>query len=144
MLNIAIVDDENIFVEKLSSSVIECCEKVDIQYRIDKYYDGYEMLEKCLRYHLVFLDIEMSTINGIEIAKEINKIKGNFEFPYFVFVTSHNELVFDALKPLSLSYLRKNEINNKESIQDIIRKISKIIESDKNIINIRTKNFNII
>lgn len=138
MLNIAIVDDENIFVEMLSSAIIEYCDKTDMQYRIDKYNDGYEMLEKCLCYHLVFLDIEMPTINGIEIANEINKLKENFEFPYFVFVTSHDELVFDALKHLPLSYLRKTDINNKESIQSIITKISKIIENGKNTINIRT------
>lgn len=40
----------------------------------------------------------MPSIDGIATAKRINELKGSAEIPFIVYVTSHDELVFDALK----------------------------------------------
>ena len=62
-------------------------------------------------YHLIFIDIKMPSIDGITIAEKINEIKGESEFLLFVFITSHDELVFDALRSFPYSFIRKNMID---------------------------------
>lgn len=110
MLNIAVVDDEPIFIDTLINTIAHCCNSLGVEYLIDKYSNGYNILENFKKYHLIFLDIEMPAIDGIATAKRINDLQGHVEIPFIVFVTSHNELVFDALKSFPYSFIRKNMI----------------------------------
>ena len=95
MINIAIVDDEPIFIYTLNNIIDNCCNSLGVKHLIDKFSNGYSVLENYNKYHLIFLDIEMPLIDGITIAKKINELKFESEFPYFIFVTSHDELVFE-------------------------------------------------
>lgn len=45
MINIAVVDDEIIFVDKLICKITESCEKLNIKFTIDKFSNGYDLLE---------------------------------------------------------------------------------------------------
>ena len=110
-MNIAVVDDCKSFVDEFCIIIKNCCEKKNIDYKIEALYDGYSLLENYRKYHLIFLDIEMPLIDGIETAKNINELKGDSEIPFFVFITSHDELVFDALKSFPYSFIRKNMID---------------------------------
>lgn len=112
MLNIAVVDDDIIFVDNMINIIAKICDKMKIERTIDKYSNGYDILEKYKGYHLIFLDIEMPSIDGIDTAKRINELKGSAEIPFFVFVTSHDELVFDALKSFPYSFIRKSTIES--------------------------------
>ena len=98
MLKIAVVDDEIVFVESLINKITAVCEKLNLKFKIDKYSNGFDILENYSKYHLIFLDIEMPSIDGIATAKRINELKSSAEIPFIVYVTSHDELVFDALK----------------------------------------------
>ena len=90
MLNIAVVDDDIFFVDNMINIIAKICDKMKIERTIDKYSNGYDILEKYKGYHLIFLDIEMPSIDGIDTAKRINELKGSAEIPFFVFVTSHD------------------------------------------------------
>ena len=138
MLNISVVDDEVIFVEHLINKITELCDKMKIECTIDKYSNGYDILENYKSYHLIFLDIEMPSIDGIETAKKINELKGDSEVPFFVFITSHDELVFDALKSFPYSFIQKSNVNDETSISELIIKISKTIENNCKTLIIRT------
>ena len=111
MINIAVVDDEPIFIDTLINKIADCCSSLGIEYLVDKYSNGYNILENYTKYHLVFLDIEMPSIDGIATAKRINDLKGTAEIPLIIFVTSHDEFVFDALKSFPYSFIRKNMID---------------------------------
>lgn len=111
MINIAVVDDEPIFIDALINKISDCCNLLGIECIIDKYSNGYSVLENYKKYHLIFLDIEMPSIDGIATAKRINDLKGTAEIPFIIFVTSHDELVFDALKSFPYSFIRKNMID---------------------------------
>lgn len=144
MLNISVVDDEVVFVKNLANIIAELCGKMKIECTIDKYLNGYEILENYKRYHLIFLDIEMPSIDGIETAKKINELKGDSEVPFFVFITSHDELVFDALKSFPCSFIRKSDVDDETSISELINKISKTIENNCKTIIIRTNRQEIV
>lgn len=111
MLKIAVVDDDIVFIEFLINKITTNCKRLNINFTINKYSNGFDILENYSKYHLIFLDIEMPTIDGISTAKKINELKGNKEIPFFIFVTSHSELVFDALKSFPYSFIRKNMID---------------------------------
>lgn len=122
MINIAVVDDEPIFIDTLINKIADCCSSLGIEYLVDKYSNGYNILENYTKYHLVFLDIEMPSIDGIATAKRINDLKGTAEIPFIIFVTSHDELVFDALKSFPYSFIRKNMIDI--DLSECVRRIN--------------------
>lgn len=138
MINIAVVDDELTFIEALINRITDCCNSLGIEYSVDKYSNGYNLLEKYKKYHLIFLDIEMPSIDGITIAEKINELKGESEFPFFVFITSHDELVFTALQSFPYSFIRKSDFKNESNIRNCLLKISKIVEDKSKTITFRT------
>lgn len=144
MINIAIVDDEPIFIYTLINIIDNCCNSLGVKHLIDKFSNGYSVLENYNKYHLIFLDIEMPLIDGITIAKKINELKFESEFPYFIFVTSHDELVFEALNSIPYSFIRKSDVNNEIVLRNCIAKLSKIVEDKSKTIKLRTNRQDII
>ncbi|MCR6546073.1 LytR/AlgR family response regulator transcription factor [Dehalobacterium formicoaceticum] len=72
MLNIAICDDENSFCTELEEYLL----KINNKYHVDIYSTGEELCQKIAEkahYDLIFLDIEMSKLNGIETGKYIRE-----------------------------------------------------------------------
>lgn len=73
-LRIAITDDLNSEREKLSSAIIAPFSKVGLNVgNIDEYTSGEELLRQFSagRYDLIFLDIYMGGMSGVETAKRI-------------------------------------------------------------------------
>lgn len=126
MLKIAVVDDDIAFVNKLSNIITKTCNQTEIEYSLQKYSNGMDILSNYAQFHLIFLDIEMPFCNGIETAEKINKFKGNSQIPLFVFVTSHDELVFEALKRYPYTFIRKSKMET-----DIVECIKHINDSLK-------------
>lgn len=124
MLKIAVVDDELDFIEMLTSKIIRTCNELELKFSVDKYLNGYDIIENYRKYHLIFLDIEMPTMNGLETANKINITRQGDEIPLFVFVTSHNELVFEALKCFPYTFIRKDEIKDSDRLADLFERVT--------------------
>lgn len=58
---------------------------------------------------ILFLDIDMPEISGLDIAKELAKMS---EKPLLIFVTSHDELVYDSLQYHPFGFIRKSYFEN--------------------------------
>lgn len=144
LLKIAVVDDEMIFVDKLIGKITESCEKLNIEFTIDKYSNGYDLLENYKKYHLIFLDIEMPAIDGITTAKKINELKNEAEIPFIVFITSHDNLVYDALKSFPFSFIRKSDFEDEDIIFDCISKVLNKVKSSSKTIIIRADRQDIV
>ncbi len=112
MLHIAICDDDEKFIKIFQNAIIENCMKHSIDYDIDTYNDGLSLVESYNKYNLIFLDIDMPMIDGIETCKRINKLKHPATTPFIVFVTSKDNLVFDALKEFPFAFIRKYELRD--------------------------------
>lgn len=115
-MRFAIVDDDIIFAENLKRHIILLCEKNEYNVKIKCFNEANSILEEdqFVKYDIIFLDIEMPEINGIDIAERINKIRGENIVPYIVFVTSKEHLVFEALKKLPYSFIRKSQLSDIE------------------------------
>ncbi len=124
-MKIAICDDnvnhiniiEN-YIDKFKKTSVEC----------DAYTSGeklvYAYREKKERYDVIFLDMEMEQLNGIETANLIKEID---EHVIIIFVTSHSEYMKDSFKCQPFRFIEKpvdfDEL--KSAFEDVCKKLSK-------------------
>ena len=103
---VAICDDENIIINE----VVRRLKKHNENYEICCFNSGVELLKSDLSFSIIFLDIEMEKINGIETALMLreNKYDG-----IIIFLTSHDELMSDAFKVKAFRFLNKPIDNEK-------------------------------
>lgn len=69
MINIAVVDDEPIFIDTLINKIADCCSSLGIEYLVDKYSNGYNILENYTKYHLVFLILRCHQLTALQRQK---------------------------------------------------------------------------
>ena len=100
MIHIAIVDDEKIIREHIKKMI----ENNQQEYVIDTYSAGEELLRTDKLYHIVFLDIQMDGMNGIDTARALRQ---KSEDTILIFVTGVKEYVFDAFDVAAFHYLIK-------------------------------------
>lgn len=67
MIRIAIVDDEKVIREQIKKLV----EKKQIDCEIDTYGTGEDLLKADSVYDIIFLDIQMDGMNGIDTARAL-------------------------------------------------------------------------
>lgn len=67
MLRIGIADDEKEAIAELSEYVKDFMDKKGIDVIIDEYEDGTKLEDKSALYDLLFLDIGMPEMSGIEL-----------------------------------------------------------------------------
>ena len=73
-MNIAICDNEEMFVKNISGLLEEYLNENKLQYSIDMYSSGSELIglkDKIVNYDIVFLDINMTGIDNIKVAEWI-------------------------------------------------------------------------
>lgn len=104
LLHIAICDDEKIICDQLINFITDYQEHNHTEIAISVFYNGediYERLEKGQFYDLIFMDIEMYQISGIDVSKYIRNELEN-EMTQIVFVSSKQHYAMDlfAIRPL--------------------------------------------
>lgn len=76
MLNIGVCDDDLIFASKIETLLLNMGKKMLIEMNIEVYSDGCELwkdFQEGVLFDILYLDIEMIRINGIDVAKKIRK-----------------------------------------------------------------------
>lgn len=159
-MNIFVLDDEQVIVETLCNILKEICTDKDNIYG----YTNYSSLLKDIKTKkcdILFMDIKLEDVNGIELIKEnedylngtkLIYITGYDEYVEDVFET---DLVYLVKKPLNEEKIRKaylkaiEKINNENKVIVVktVRETRKIkindifyIESDVRLVNIYLKN----
>lgn len=99
-MNIAICDDEGIIREQMKNLI----EKQELNHILKTFSSGKELLEVKLHFDIIFLDIQMEGINGIETAR---KLRERGEEAILIFITGLKEYVFDAFDVSAFHYLLK-------------------------------------
>lgn len=105
-MEIAIVDDDLDFANKLRDSLIIHISKIDENTNVDIYSDKIEELELMSKYKIVFFDIDLVDQNGIDLARKTNRINPKC---IVVFVSSKSHLVFDTLQIRPFFFIRKSK-----------------------------------
>lgn len=102
-MNIFICDDEPKILSEISSKTKAFLAKADIF----EFSDGKILLEAMTDHNcdILLLDIDMPEISGLDIAAQYNFLEKR---PLLVFITSHDELVYDSLKFHPFGFVRKS------------------------------------
>jgi len=79
------------------------------------------------RYDLVFLDIQMPQINGLELANRVLEIEPN---TFIIFQTAYDKYAIEAFRVGGVDYILKP--TSKESIGEAIAKVKKYLQTQPN------------
>ena len=104
MLHIAICDDEIHMLGKLKKMVHDFFKVHKIDITVAAFTCGEKLLEYGKKIDILFLDIQMKNMDGIETAKILRK--SGFS-GFLIFVTILKETVFQAFEVQAFDYLIK-------------------------------------
>lgn len=107
-MHIALCDDERVFREDLDRKLSKFSFQYNIDLDVDSFTSGEEFVQflkqSSKKYDLIFLDILMGKLNGIETAKEIRKFDQDVEI---VFLTTTPDFALSGYDVKALNYLIK-------------------------------------
>ena len=107
-MNIAICEDEEIYQQMLLEKLKKYQEKFHGKLKIEWFKSGEELLEiyrySSHRFDVLFLDIKLEGLSGMEVAKKIRKMDQQVEL---VFLTSLMEYAIEGYQVNALRYLLK-------------------------------------
>lgn len=120
MTRIAVCDDSKRVQEQIAEWIKEeyVCE-------VNVFSTGEELLEKKEDYHIIFLDISLGKLNGIETARKIREYSKGL----IIFVTACREYVFEAFDVEAFHYLLKPL--SKEKFKQVLKKAYREAEKER-------------
>ena len=104
MLRIAICDDEIQFQKMIKTILEEYLNTKEMEYSIDLYESGVDLLNGDIEvstYDIVFLDINMAELDGLDVAKKIREYSEDIEI---VFVTAYASYSMEGYKVRAVRY----------------------------------------
>lgn len=137
-MNIAICDDEKIVRQQIKGLI----EKQKADRNLELYGTGEELLAAGKHFDMVFLDIQMEGINGIDTARTLREQN---EETVLIFITGIKEYVFDAFDVAAFHYLLKPIEENKfmEVFDRAVKEAEKRKEKGQKQLFIKTRQRNI-
>lgn len=104
MLSIAVCDDEVLDCCKIAGMIKEVLEELDVSFIIRQFYSGKELLQAAGEFDIIFLDIMMGGMDGMDTARLLrNKAYENM----LIFISSSRGYVFEAYDVEAFQYLVK-------------------------------------
>lgn len=115
MFTIAVCDNNKKDSFKIETIVKSYMDTILIPYRFDTFHSGEELLDFHDKLDLVFLDIAMDGINGIQAGKKLREINRNVKI---VYTTSYHQYCLQALNNVhAFAYLEKPISKEKAQLQ---------------------------
>lgn len=124
-MKIAICDDEIYFAGKLREILMQYLEERHIDFEIELFSSGREFVElgvEMLQYQIIFLDINMKQMDGIETAKNV---RAYTEESFVIFVTAYIDYALEGYQVGASRYILKNNLNFREQIYECMDAITK-------------------
>lgn len=103
-MQIAVCDDDGAMQEILRSKIEKICRKKGTACRVRCYSSGEELLSSGEKPDLLFLDIQMPGMDGMDAAEELRRRQWD---TVLIFVTALSEYVYDAFDVGAFHYLVK-------------------------------------
>ncbi|CUQ52405.1 MULTISPECIES: LytR/AlgR family response regulator transcription factor [Hungatella] len=125
MIHIAIVEDEDIWADRITLFIQQYKREYQEHFQILRYRDGYEIADNYpLDLDIIFMDIEMKMMDGIAAAETIRKMD---ERVIIVFVTNMVQYAIKGYGVDALDYILKpiSYIPFSETLKKAIRSLQK-------------------
>lgn len=107
-MKIAICDDEKMFVNRITELVIDYFQQRKIKIEVDTFLDPLVMLSSQEDYHIIFLDVDMPKLNGIQLGKQLRKSNRN---AIIIYVSALVQYAFDGYSVHAFQYLLKRDLS---------------------------------
>lgn len=105
MLRIAVVDDENIYIEQITQYIQQYADEKNGSILTETFRDGSDLLKSySSQYDIILLDIEMEEMSGMDTAREIRKINQDV---VLVFITNMAQYAINGYEVGALDYVLK-------------------------------------
>ncbi len=134
MLKIAICDDSVEYGDIVTQIVNEVMLKNNINHNISTFNSGKELIKSFIgkRFDIIFLDIEMPEIDGIETGLKIREIGDN---AIIFYLTSHKEYAYDSYRVKARDYLLKPV--SFSTIEKVLLECIKELEGNLNYLDVK-------
>jgi two-component system, LytTR family, response regulator LytT len=113
MFNVAIVDDEMLELKLTEQVLNNWCSKRKQEIKIFSFDNSEKFINFCMiegeLIQVVFLDIQMEPVNGIEIAKKLNRLNREC---LVIFTTNYCDYIFNGYKGRGFRYILKKNLSN--------------------------------
>lgn len=134
MITVAICDDSKPMLESMKACLEEYGNTINHELHIFSFESGEELLNNYnCRYDIIFLDIKMPGMNGIEAAE---KIREKDKKVIIIFLTSLIQYALDGYKVNASNYLIK-PIQKKRLKMEMDRWISELEQKEEPFITVR-------
>ena len=104
MLLIAVVDDDPRDAQILKDCVEEYCRRSDQAVMVHVFHDGLDLIRSTENHDIVFLDIQMKKLDGLETARFIRKISRD---SVLIFVTNMAQFAIKGYEVDALDFILK-------------------------------------
>lgn len=105
MLKIAIVDDEQVYIDQIQEYIGQYGQEKNREIQTEAFSDGDGLLaDYSRRFDIILLDIEMDEMNGMDVAREIRKTDQNV---VLVFITNMAQYAINGYEVGALDYVLK-------------------------------------
>ena len=129
MLRIAICDDDKQLCIKLKSMLNEISENTDELYEVSVFHRGEvlcDFLADGNRFNLIFLDIELCEINGVEVGRKIREDL-NDQLTQIVYISAKDSYAMELFDIRPLNFLIKPLTLDK--IESVLKTAKKVLGS---------------
>lgn len=103
-IKIAIVEDEELASQSLKDCLSRFSKENVIDFDITEYREGLSFLDEHVDFDLIFMDIEMPHMNGIEVAKKLRSLDENVSL---IFVTNMAQYAIQGYSVDAIDYVLK-------------------------------------
>jgi|LAHS01.1.fsa_nt_gb DNA-binding LytR/AlgR family response regulator len=143
MLRVAICDDDKALCMQLKGMIDEIIENTDEVYEITVFCTGEELcdlLYNGIHYDIIFLDIELCEINGVEVGKKIRE-ELNDELTQIVYISAKESYAMDLFDIRPLNFLVKPL--KREKIESVFITARKVLGSSNQYYEYKVGNVNL-
>ena len=141
MLRIAICDDDIFICHELRAVIRAICEINEYEYTISTFSDGESLiksLDEAHRFDIIFLDIVMKKLSGIQVGKIIRD-QYHDEKSKIIFISAIKDYVFEAFDARPVNYIIKPL--DKDKVEAVFKKTLSLIEEERGVFVYKSGHF---
>lgn len=136
MIRIAIVEDEDLYADRLSGMLERFARDTGTQVKITRFKDGDEIVEGYTgEYDIIFLDIQMQFMNGMEAAA---RIREHDREVILIFITNRTDYAIRGYEVDALDYIVK-PVSYEALKQKLERAVDRLGRKKSHFVMISTK-----
>lgn len=128
MLRIAVCDDDNLICTQIESILLELGKTLLERIEVEVFFSGEALchfLSDGAYFDMIFLDIELQMINGVEVGKKIREEMNN-ETTQIVYISGKDSYAMELFDVRPLNFLIKPL--QKEKIEEVVRKAIHLLQ----------------